>query len=1464
MSDGSSFGFVDLNRSFHEILDYARESDDVDVSQAFRRGPSITWSDLRMERRVVLLAEAGAGKTEEIRYAATRWRGRGDHAFFLRLEHVPDDLEAAFEVGDLDDFERWKNSQDEAWILLDSVDEARLRGPSDFERAIRKFATKVRGAEDRLHLLITSRISAWRPKTDLEFCERLLPPPAAGRVAGVAQTGDLGSNSPSDIATAPDKEGERPRFRIVTIDDLDSARIAKFARVRGVTNLDPFLAAVERKDAWAYTRRPQDLVELIEFWLTHERIGSRLELVKSSVARRLEERDQTRAEWQPLTVDRVHAAAALIAAACILGHEATIRVPDGSASVHGLRLETVLPDWNARELGALLARPLFDEAIYGAVRFHHREAREYLAAEWFGSLLRRETSRTRIEALFFKKQYDLDIITPALRPVLPWLALLDDRIRDRLLGVAPEVLVEGGDPSQLPRPTREQILRACCERLAATRTPRTFADYATVERFAAPDLVDAIRELLRVHADSEEVLSFLCRMIWIGPLPDLRREARALALRTYGSRYTRVVAVRALKAIDASADLREIRSRILTEGVPVDRDLLAELVTATVSAADDVEWLVAALRAAAKPQRHTVDRLVDALKGRIEHASLPLLQKLAIALGDFLGEEPHINASYCPVSQAWAWLVVPAVEVLTSLASQRDTTLLEDTTLALLRRVGLVRRHHHDLDESRSELGGLVKKWDALNRSLFWHEVAASRRPRRGEAPENVRHFRDVCPNTGFWVISERDYDYLVDQMAARPLEDDRAVALTVALALFNDAGRPELWRERLALATDGNALLESMLAAFFNPPPETEQGRKRRKEDEAWKRKDEKRRLEEVRNRQAWREGLQKNAERIRAPGFTDPSSVSQDQWYLLDHLRKDEDRSGRWTDGNWETLIEEFGTAVAEAFRDGAKGFWRRYDPRPRSDRGTPNSTPAAHVFGLAGLAIEARDSEAWPKGLSEYEAKRATRYAVGELNGFPPWLPGLFTAHPDAVLSVIMGEVEHQVRTEKPDEPFHYVLDDVAWSGIWCWDALGPLVVCSLSTLAPRRADTLQKLLIIVHGSTVSDQAITELAARGIDECASMECRAVWFASLIGTDPEQGIPKLRAYLGGLNDRVDRTRFAMHAVTHLVGGRSHGGINPRQNFISAQHLGDLYALMHQHIRRGEDIDRIGGGVYSPELRDDAQDAREGLLGLLDRIPGKATFLVLSKLAGSHPEESLRPYLMQRARRRAEADGDLSPWKAAQVREFAESLERTPRNHRELADLALLRFLDLKAELEGGDESLAPVLLRITEETEMRNFLTRELRSRAGGRYDVPQESELADGKRPDLRFHGNGFDAPVPAELKLADRWTGPKLLERLENQLCGDYLRDHRSRRGLFVLVHNGTEKAWTVADGSRVDFDGLVEALTARWRLIAPNFPEVDDVQVVGINLPLRARPSSNRALTTGPKSRKRGMNGSIQK
>jgi len=99
--------------------------------------------------------------------------------------------------------------------------------------------------------------------------------------------------------------------------------------------------------------------------------------------------------------------------------------------------------------------------------------------------------------------------------------------------------------------------------------------------------------------------------------------------------------------------------------------------------------------------------------------------------------------------------------------------------------------------------------------------------------------------------------------------------------------------------------------------------------------------------------------------------------------------------------------------------------------------------------------------------------------------------------------------------------------------------------------------------------------------------------------------------------------------------------------------------------------------------------------------------------------------------------------------------------------------------------------------------------------------------------------FDGPVPVELKLADNWPGPALFERLENQLCGDYLRDTRSRRGIFVLVYRGEKAGWDVPGSDRVDFAGLTAALQDHWRRISSKFSKVDDITVIVIDLTKRS-------------------------
>lgn len=94
------------------------------------------------------------------------------------------------------------------------------------------------------------------------------------------------------------------------------------------------------------------------------------------------------------------------------------------------------------------------------------------------------------------------------------------------------------------------------------------------------------------------------------------------------------------------------------------------------------------------------------------------------------------------------------------------------------------------------------------------------------------------------------------------------------------------------------------------------------------------------------------------------------------------------------------------------------------------------------------------------------------------------------------------------------------------------------------------------------------------------------------------------------------------------------------------------------------------------------------------------------------------------------------------------------------------------------------------------------------------------------------------MPVELKLSQNWSGAKQSERLENQLCGDYLRDSNSSCGIFLLVNHGGQVTWETSNNGLVGFDDLVIALQEHCLTIAPRFPDVEDIKVIGINLTKR--------------------------
>ena len=77
--------FIELQRTFHDLPKQANESDDTDFSQWLPVDKRLRWPDLIKEYRLVILSEAGSGKTSEIRNSASTLRKQGKAAFFSSL-----------------------------------------------------------------------------------------------------------------------------------------------------------------------------------------------------------------------------------------------------------------------------------------------------------------------------------------------------------------------------------------------------------------------------------------------------------------------------------------------------------------------------------------------------------------------------------------------------------------------------------------------------------------------------------------------------------------------------------------------------------------------------------------------------------------------------------------------------------------------------------------------------------------------------------------------------------------------------------------------------------------------------------------------------------------------------------------------------------------------------------------------------------------------------------------------------------------------------------------------------------------------------------------------------------------------------------------------------------------------------------------------------------------------------------
>ena len=1420
--------YVSLQRQFYPLSKNKEDSESNEFISFVGHYKSKSWDNLEQEYRSVILAAGGAGKTEELRYRAKFLLDQGRFSFFIRIEDIDISFQKAFEIGVETQFEAWLTSTEEAWFFLDSIDEARLDNPRTFEKALRIFSNSINQGKHRAHIYLSSRPYAWRFSEDRKLLDEILFFPK------------------SNEKTNEDKKQFPPESALTeyTLLPLNSERIRRFSENRGTENIDRLLLEIERYDLGSLAERPFDLESILEKWAEDNALGSRSELLCHNIERRLRDTHNTnRAQRQPLNLERAKEGARRLAAAVVLTGQASLNVPDSSIFKPGIECESVLADWDPTDIRALLERGIFNDIIYGAVRFRHREVYEFLAAEWFDSLLKNGNSRFAIESLFFREQYGEKIITPRLRPILPWLILLDEGIRREALQILPEIAVEGGDPSRLHLYDRQKILNNIVCRIVSNLDDGSARDNNAIARIANSDLSEDVLRLISEYYNNDEAIFFLGRLVWQGGMTNCLDLLMAISLDNSGGKYARVACTRAVM-ICGDVGLKQDLWRKLNEADCLISELLIEIVNGVELSTFSVEQLLLSIKKIEPNNQFKPTDLEDVLHKFVAKLSVNVNQTAIIQFVDGLHQllimPPFIEYGHCDVSEAYAWLLNLAAHLVERLVEARNTVALEKKSLSIMLMVPALRFWEYGyLNAYKGNLQTLVPEWTDLNDALYLASIEEVR------LSSSLTVESSVLGLEHFWKFDKTRFHRLIHYIKSSHIQENRLISVNVAFRVYIQADKPESMLESLKIVTADEGVLRDRLNTLLNPPV-SEQMKKIQTQLASNQRDNELLKKQQKQDYDQWIDLLCKHPERISKPQDIQLGEMTNDQCWLLLELLGEGWLISRQEANDWQALIPTFGQNVACAYREAAINHWRHYMPILKSESIIENnSVPYSLIFAMAGLEIESVETADFPHQLSEIEANHALRYLTWELNnGLPSWFEGMYKAFPKITIDAVMRELIWEL-DNTTDQPLYYILHRLVYKASWLYSSIAPEIL-NWILVNPGKINTNQHycLQILAHGG-IQPTKLAKLANQERVNTNQVESIARWYALSVDCDPDNGIPEFEQWLSQLNE--ESSYAAQIFITALIGGTCNINYGSYFGYFrTADHLKKLYVLMHQYIQTKEDIDRTNGGVYSPSLRDDAQDARNRLFNLITEIPGKASYNAIKQLIEDHPNLDYRPMMTKLAYQRAETDGNLDAWTTKQVFDFSLSQTFTPTTHRQLFDLTVRRLIDLKNWLERGNDSAWKTWQRVEEETEMRTLIASELNKRCLNQYVTAQEPELANSQRMDIWLHNTNVQSPVPIELKLLDKgWSGSTLCERLRNQLVGDYLREESAGCGVFLLISKNinNKKYWKI-DGQNVPLIGLADALKKYWDSISENYPGVLAIEVIVIDLTQRERVSNS--------------------
>ena len=261
--------YVELDRKFSRWRDETSEREGFRLFERDFYG-NMCWKELLQYQRVIILAEAGSGKSRELEEQARKLREQDEFVFHATVRNVAEEsLAGALGVVAREKLEAWRNSEATGWFFIDSVDEAKL-DHIRFVDALQKLGDGLGNGLPRARIILSGRYSDWEFRADLQRVNEVLP---------IAKHKDTQLQDPAEVLTSILRSDTARRSDesiletalVVLMAPLDKDQVHLFARCQGVQQPEEFMKSLAEENLWNLAKRPLDLSWLVDYWLKNRR-----------------------------------------------------------------------------------------------------------------------------------------------------------------------------------------------------------------------------------------------------------------------------------------------------------------------------------------------------------------------------------------------------------------------------------------------------------------------------------------------------------------------------------------------------------------------------------------------------------------------------------------------------------------------------------------------------------------------------------------------------------------------------------------------------------------------------------------------------------------------------------------------------------------------------------------------------------------------------------------------------------------------------------------------------------------------------------------------------------------------------------------------------------------------------------------------------------------------------------------